>query len=180
MANSIICKQIKETLKKKRKKKESVLESHLFSFQLFWVLGSVLEKMMMTEDFSLNYCPFVCWQTKPVRPLRILRWHRMSVCAAVPEWVAAAAFGVVTVFTILLRNAPQLQLALLWYSWPHSEPFSVSEIGQCAGHRIWEITRLANVQTSHRTAFPMGFFFSIWPLCAHLLVGRISGMGALY
>ncbi|XP_017243126.1 probable zinc metalloprotease EGY2, chloroplastic isoform X1 [Daucus carota subsp. sativus] len=33
--------------------------------------------------------------------------------AAVPEWFAAAAFGLVTVFTLLLRNVPALQSNLL-------------------------------------------------------------------
>ncbi|KAI3994418.1 hypothetical protein MKX01_012675 [Papaver californicum] len=32
---------------------------------------------------------------------------------AVPEWVAAGAFGLVTVFTLLLRNVPELQTNLL-------------------------------------------------------------------
>lgn len=32
---------------------------------------------------------------------------------AVPEWFAAGAFGLVTVFTLLLRNVPALQSNLL-------------------------------------------------------------------
>lgn len=38
--------------------------------------------------------------------------------AAVPEWFAAAAFGLVTVFTLLLRNVPALQSNLLYESFP--------------------------------------------------------------
>ena len=34
--------------------------------------------------------------------------------AAVPEWFAAGAFGLVTVFTLLLRNVPELQSNLLY------------------------------------------------------------------
>ena len=33
--------------------------------------------------------------------------------AAVPEWFAAGAFGLVTLFTLLLRNVPALQSNLL-------------------------------------------------------------------
>jgi len=33
--------------------------------------------------------------------------------AAVPEWFAAGAFGLVTVFTLLIRNVPALQSDLL-------------------------------------------------------------------
>lgn len=36
------------------------------------------------------------------------------IYAAVPEWFAAAAFGLVTVFTLLLRNVPELQSNLLY------------------------------------------------------------------
>jgi hypothetical protein len=35
-------------------------------------------------------------------------------CSAVPEWFAAAAFGLVTIFTLLLRNVPVLQENLLY------------------------------------------------------------------
>ena len=38
--------------------------------------------------------------------------------AAVPEWFAAAAFGLVTVFTLLLRNVPALQSNLLYAIFP--------------------------------------------------------------
>jgi hypothetical protein len=34
--------------------------------------------------------------------------------SAVPEWAAAAAFGLVTVITLLLRNVPVLQDNLLY------------------------------------------------------------------
>lgn len=34
--------------------------------------------------------------------------------AAVPEWFAAGAFGLVTLFTLLLRNVPELQSNLLY------------------------------------------------------------------
>lgn len=34
--------------------------------------------------------------------------------AAVPEWLAAGAFGLVTVFTLLLRNVPSLQENLVY------------------------------------------------------------------
>lgn len=34
--------------------------------------------------------------------------------AAVPEWFAAGAFGLVTIFTLLLRNVPALQSNLLY------------------------------------------------------------------
>lgn len=33
--------------------------------------------------------------------------------AAVPEWFAAGSFGLITVFTLLLRNVPALQSDLL-------------------------------------------------------------------
>lgn len=36
------------------------------------------------------------------------------IFAAVPEWFAAGAFGLVTVFTLLLRNVPALQSNLLY------------------------------------------------------------------
>ena len=36
------------------------------------------------------------------------------VFTAVPEWFAAGAFGLVTVFTLLLRNVPALQSNLLY------------------------------------------------------------------
>ena len=36
------------------------------------------------------------------------------ISAAVPEWFAAGAFGLVTIFTLLLRNVPALQSNLLY------------------------------------------------------------------
>lgn len=46
--------------------------------------------------------------------LYILYMMNLLLCfAAVPEWFAAGAFGLVTAFTLLLRNVPALQSNLL-------------------------------------------------------------------
>jgi hypothetical protein len=37
----------------------------------------------------------------------------LFIFVALPEWFAAASFGLVTVFTLLLRNVPDLQSNLL-------------------------------------------------------------------
>lgn len=44
--------------------------------------------------------------------IKVLSWM-LHIIAAVPEWFAAASFGLVALFTLFLRNVPALQSNLL-------------------------------------------------------------------
>lgn len=61
------------------------------------ILERLLFEKLLSHSFKLLFC-----------------FYNGFLCAAVPEWFAAGAFGLVTIFTLLLRNVPALQSNLLY------------------------------------------------------------------
>ncbi|XP_052188040.1 probable zinc metalloprotease EGY2, chloroplastic isoform X3 [Diospyros lotus] len=113
-----------------------ILRNQVFGFDTFFVIneepyeGGVLfkgnlrgqaarsyEKITerMEEKFGDQYKLFLLINPEDDKPVAVVvpRKTLQPETTAVPEWFAAGAFGLVTVFTLLLRNVPALQSNLL-------------------------------------------------------------------
>ncbi|GAB2233018.1 hypothetical protein Droror1_Dr00002231 [Drosera rotundifolia] len=69
----------------------------------------------MQDKFGDQYELFLLINPEDDKPVAVVvpRLILQPETTAVPEWFAAGAFGLVTVFTLLLRNVPELQSNLL-------------------------------------------------------------------
>ncbi|XP_030447239.1 probable zinc metalloprotease EGY2, chloroplastic isoform X1 [Syzygium oleosum] len=113
-----------------------VLKDQVFGFDTFFVTsqepyeGGVLFKgnlrgqpaksyekisMRMQNKFGDQYKLFLLVNPEDDKPVVVVvpRMTLQPETTAVPEWFAAGAFGLVTVFTLLLQNVPLLQSNLL-------------------------------------------------------------------
>ncbi|KAF7830967.1 putative zinc metalloprotease EGY2, chloroplastic [Senna tora] len=113
-----------------------VLKNQVFGFDTFFITsqdpyeGGVLfkgnlrgqaaksyEKISnrMKDKFGDEYKLFLLINPEDDKPVAVVvpRATLQPETTAVPEWFAAGAFGLVTVFTLLLRNVPALQSDLL-------------------------------------------------------------------
>ncbi|KAL3718015.1 hypothetical protein ACJRO7_003191 [Eucalyptus globulus] len=113
-----------------------VLKDQVFGFDTFFVTsqepyeGGVLFKgnlrgqaaksyekisIRMQNKFEEQYKLFLLVNPEDDNPVAVVvpRTTLQPETTAVPEWFAAGAFGLVTVFTLLLRNVPALQSNLL-------------------------------------------------------------------
>ncbi|KAH7537536.1 hypothetical protein FEM48_Zijuj03G0103500 [Ziziphus jujuba var. spinosa] len=113
-----------------------ILKSQVFGFDTFFVTsqdpyeGGVLFKgnlrgqasksyekisKRMQDKFGDEYRLFLLVNPEDDRPVAVVVPAKtlQPETTAVPEWFAAGAFGLVTVFTLLLRNVPALQSNLL-------------------------------------------------------------------
>ncbi|XP_022889252.1 probable zinc metalloprotease EGY2, chloroplastic [Olea europaea var. sylvestris] len=75
-------------------------------------LGHVLFKF---DKFGDQYKLFLLINPEDDKPVAVVvpRKTLQPEATAVPEWFAAGAFGLVTIFTLLLRNVPALQANVL-------------------------------------------------------------------
>lgn len=113
-----------------------ILRNQVFSFDTFFVTsqepyeGGVLFKgnlrgqaaktyekvsKRMQDKLGDDYKLFLLINPEDDKPVAVVvpRMTLQPETTAVPEWLAAGAFGLVTVFTLLLRNVPALQSNLL-------------------------------------------------------------------
>ncbi|KAK7385755.1 hypothetical protein VNO78_31599 [Psophocarpus tetragonolobus] len=113
-----------------------ILKSQVFGFDTFFVTsqdpyeGGVLFKgnlrgqaaksydkisKRLKDKFGDEYKLFLLVNPEDDKPVAVVvpRTTLQPETTAVPEWFAAGAFGLVTVFTLLLRNVPALQSDLL-------------------------------------------------------------------
>ncbi|WMV32896.1 hypothetical protein MTR67_026281 [Solanum verrucosum] len=113
-----------------------ILRNQVFSFDTFFVTsqepyeGGVLFKgnlrgqaaktyekvsKRMQEKLGDDYTLFLLINPEDDKPVAVVvpRMTLQPETTAVPEWFAAGAFGLVTLFTLLLRNVPALQSNLL-------------------------------------------------------------------
>ncbi|CAH9060394.1 unnamed protein product [Cuscuta epithymum] len=70
----------------------------------------------MKDRFGDAYKVFLLINPKDDKPIAVVIPRitlQPDTTAAVPEWFSAGAFGIVTIFTLLLRNVPALQSNLL-------------------------------------------------------------------
>ncbi|XP_074280300.1 putative zinc metalloprotease EGY2, chloroplastic isoform X1 [Silene latifolia] len=89
----------------------------LFKGNLRGVPSKSYEKISkrMQDKFGDQYKLFLLINPEDDKPVAVVvpRKTLQPETTAVPEWFAAGAFGLVTVFTLLLRNVPALQSDLL-------------------------------------------------------------------
>ncbi|KAF7816334.1 putative zinc metalloprotease EGY2, chloroplastic [Senna tora] len=127
--------QLDEAIKIPKERIE-ILKNQVFGFDTFFVTsqdpyeGGVLfkgnlrgqaaksyEKILkrMKDKFGDEYKLFLLINPEDDKPVAVVvpRMTLQPETTAVPEWFAAGAFGLVTVFTLLLRNVPALQSNLL-------------------------------------------------------------------
>ncbi|MBA0842183.1 hypothetical protein Goarm_002027, partial [Gossypium armourianum] len=113
-----------------------ILKDQVFAFDTFFVTsqepyeGGVLFKgnlrgqaarsyekisTRMQNKFGDEYKLFLLINPEDDKPVAVVvpKTSLQPETTAVPEWLAAGAFGLVTVFTLLLRNVPALQSNLL-------------------------------------------------------------------
>ncbi|XP_061343512.1 probable zinc metalloprotease EGY2, chloroplastic [Gastrolobium bilobum] len=113
-----------------------ILKNQVFGFDTFFVTsqdpyeGGVLFKgnlrgqaaksydkisKRMKDKFGDEYKLFLLVNPEDDKPVAVVvpRTTLQPETTAVPEWFAAGAFGLVTVFTLLIRNVPALQSNLL-------------------------------------------------------------------
>ncbi|XP_078177618.1 ethylene-dependent gravitropism-deficient and yellow-green-like 2 isoform X5 [Carex rostrata] len=72
-------------------------------------------KKRLNDKFGDQFSLFILINPEDEKPIVVIvpRLTLEQGSTAVPEWFAAGAFGLVTVFTLLLRNVPALQSNLL-------------------------------------------------------------------
>ncbi|XP_028803749.1 probable zinc metalloprotease EGY2, chloroplastic [Neltuma alba] len=127
--------QLEEAIKIPKETIE-VLKNQVFGFDTFFITsqdpyeGGVLFKgnlrgqaaksyekisRRMQDKFGDEYKLFLLINPEDDKPVAVVvpRSTLQPETTAVPEWFAAGAFGLVTVFTLLLRNVPALQSNLL-------------------------------------------------------------------
>ncbi|KAK1272246.1 hypothetical protein QJS04_geneDACA014653 [Acorus gramineus] len=89
----------------------------LFKGNLRGNAGRSYEKIVkrMQDRFGDQYKLFLLINPEDDKPVAVVvpRQTLQPETTAVPEWFAAGAFGLVTIFTLLLRNVPALQSNLL-------------------------------------------------------------------
>ncbi|XP_021823379.1 probable zinc metalloprotease EGY2, chloroplastic [Prunus avium] len=89
----------------------------LFKGNLRGVAAKSYEKISkrMQDKFGDEYKLFLLVNPEDDQPVAVVVPRRtlQPESTAVPEWFAAGAFGLVTLFTLLLRNVPELQSNLL-------------------------------------------------------------------
>ncbi|MCO5555640.1 hypothetical protein L7F22_009185 [Adiantum nelumboides] len=113
-----------------------VLRDQVFGFDTFFVTGQepyeggVLFKGNLRGDPSKSYTKingrlqdkfgdqyrlFILFNPEDKKPVAIVTLKELVEPdpAAIPEWLAASAFGLVTLYTVLLRNSPSLQVDFL-------------------------------------------------------------------
>ncbi|KAH7297120.1 hypothetical protein KP509_26G054600 [Ceratopteris richardii] len=69
----------------------------------------------LQEKFGDQYRLFLLFNPEDDKPVAIVTLKELieSDPATVPEWFAAGAFGLVTLYTVLLRNSPSIQMDFL-------------------------------------------------------------------
>lgn len=118
------------------KEKIEILKNQVFGFDTFFVTsqdpyeGGVLFKgnlrgqasksydkisKRLQDKFGDEYRLFLLVNPEDDKPVAVVvpRTTLQPETTPVPEWFGAASFGIVTVFTLLLRNVPNLQSDLL-------------------------------------------------------------------
>lgn len=113
-----------------------VLRDQVFGFDTFFVTtqepyeGGILFKGNLRGDASKSYAKinsrlqdkygdqyrlFLLFNPEDDKPVAVVTLKELVEPdpATIPEWVAASVFGLVTLYTILLRNSPSLQVDFL-------------------------------------------------------------------
>ncbi|KAI3817798.1 hypothetical protein L1987_11596 [Smallanthus sonchifolius] len=88
-----------------------ILKDQVFGFDTFFITSQEPYEGTFGDQYKL----FLLINPEDDKPVAVVvpRKTLQPETTAVPEWFAAGAFGLVTIFTLLLRNVPALQSNLL-------------------------------------------------------------------
>ncbi|KAF3433498.1 hypothetical protein FNV43_RR24600 [Rhamnella rubrinervis] len=174
-----------------------VLKSQVFGFDTFFVTGQdpyeggVLFKgnlrgqaaksyekiaKRMQDKFGDEYKLFLLVNPEDDRPVAVVvpRKTLQPETTAVPEWFAAWSFGLVTVFTLLLRNVPALQSSLL-STFDNLELLKNGAPGTLVTALILGVHELAHILVANSTGVKLGvpYFVPSWQIGSFGAITRI-------
>ncbi|OAY46235.1 probable zinc metalloprotease EGY2, chloroplastic [Manihot esculenta] len=174
-----------------------ILKDQVFGFDTFFVTsqepyeGGVLfkgnlrgqaaksyEKLAnrMQNKFGDEYKLFLLVNPEDDKPVAVVvpRKTLQPETTAVPEWFAAGAFGVVTVFTLLLRNVPALQSNLL-STFDNLELLKNGLPGAIVTALILGVHELSHILVAKRSNVKLGvpYFVPSWQIGSFGAITRI-------
>ncbi|KAF2296248.1 hypothetical protein GH714_037043 [Hevea brasiliensis] len=130
----------------------------------------------MQNKFGDEYKLFLLVNPEDDKPVAVVvpRKTLQPETTAVPEWFAAGAFGVVTVFTLLLRNVPALQSNLL-STFDNLELLKNGLPGALVSALILGVHELSHILVAKRSDVKLGvpYFVPSWQIGSFGAITRI-------
>ncbi|XP_042516226.1 probable zinc metalloprotease EGY2, chloroplastic [Macadamia integrifolia] len=174
-----------------------ILKDQVFGFDTFFVTsqepyeGGILFKgnlrgkadrsyekitKRMQDKFGDQYKLFLLINPEDDMPVAVVvpRITLQPETTAVPEWFAAGAFGLVTIFTLLLRNVPALQSNLL-SSFDNLELLKDGLPGAITTAFVLFAHELGHILIARRTGIKLGvpYFVPSWQIGSFGAITRI-------
>ncbi|KAK4775053.1 hypothetical protein SAY86_009988 [Trapa natans] len=174
-----------------------ILKDQVFGFDTFFVTtqepyeGGVLFKgnlrgkpaksyeklaMRMQNKFGDKYKLFLLTNPEDDKPVAVVvpRKTLQPETTAVPEWFAAGAFGLVTVFTLLLRNVPALQSSLL-NSFDNLDSLKDGIPGALVTALVLGVHELGHILVANNAGIKLGvpYFVPSWQIGSFGAITRI-------
>ncbi|KAH1038767.1 hypothetical protein J1N35_040510 [Gossypium stocksii] len=177
-----------------------ILKDQVFAFDTFFVTsqepyeGGVLFKgnlrgqaarsyekisTRMENKFGDEYKLFLLINPEDDKPVAVVvpKTTLQPETTAVPEWLAAGAFGLVTVFTLLLRNVPALQSNLL-STFDNLNLLSNGLPGAFVTALLLGVHELGHILVAKSTGVKLGvpFFVPSWQIGSFGAITRIKNI----
>lgn len=177
-----------------------VLRDQVFGFDTFFVTGQepyeggvlfkgnlrgeaaksyMKLKGRFQERFGEQYKLFLLVNPEDDRPVAVVvpKESLQSEPSAVPEWFAASAFGLVSLFTILLRNAPSLQMNLL-SSFGNLELLKEGLPGALITALILGVHEIGHILVAKSVGAELGvpFFIPSWQIGSFGAITRVTNV----
>ncbi|GMI69729.1 ethylene-dependent gravitropism-deficient and yellow-green-like 2 [Hibiscus trionum] len=177
-----------------------ILKDQVFAFDTFFVTsqepyeGGVLFKgnlrgqaarsyekisTRMQNKFGDEYKLFLLINPEDDKPVAVVvpKTTLQPETTAVPEWLAAGAFGLVTVFTLLLRNVPALQSNLL-STFDNLNLLSNGLPGAFVTALLLGVHELGHILVAQSTGVKLGvpFFVPSWQIGSFGAITRIKNI----
>lgn len=130
----------------------------------------------LEDNFGDQYKLFLLVNPEDDRPVAVVvpRKTLQPETTAIPEWFAAGAFGLVTVFTLLLRNVPALQSNLL-STFDNLELLKSGAPGALVMGLILGVHELAHILVARSSGVKLGvpYFVPSWQIGSFGTITRI-------
>ncbi|XP_062001233.1 probable zinc metalloprotease EGY2, chloroplastic [Rosa rugosa] len=130
----------------------------------------------MKDKFGDEYKLFLLVNPEDDQPVAVVvpRMTLQPETTAVPEWVAAGAFGLVTLFTLLLRNVPELQ-ANLFSAFDNVELLNKGLPGALVTALVLGVHELGHILAANSTGIKLGvpYFVPSWQIGSFGTITRI-------
>ncbi|OVA06493.1 Peptidase M50 [Macleaya cordata] len=133
-------------------------------------------KKRMEDKFGDQYKLFLLINPEDDKPVAVVvpKMTLQPENTAVPEWFAAGAFGLVTVFTLLLRNVPELQSNLL-STFDNIGSLKAGLSGALVTALILGVHELGHILVARSTGIKLGvpYFIPSWQIGSFGAITRI-------